>query len=265
MKMNAHRLGQLVLLAIIILLSLVLLLRNSSNQNIILVAMIWMFMSLAYIIRDHLIITKLGTKIKEQKAELCELHEKMESIHRTAHTDELTGLLNLRGGPAAAERAFNAERRRTYVDKMGVRTPVQAAVAFIDLDGFKSINDTLGHDTGDLVLQLASELLRRFFARATDTVYRKGGDEFVVIVFGSDTKETAIRLEEFCQKFSEEFKRWFAKAPSPVTASCGVVMRSILLNEKDSLVSVLNEIIGEADQLMYRAKKEGKDQIITVG
>ncbi|MBP6889726.1 MAG: GGDEF domain-containing protein [Candidatus Moranbacteria bacterium] len=267
MKMNAIRLDQYILriLFICIIIGLIFL-TTGGHQHITFITLAWMFMPLLQIFKDHLLVTDLQRKIKEQAAELSLLQEKITIAERDAQSDKLTGLLNLRGGLVAAERAFNAEKRRTYdADKMDAKTPpVQVAVAFIDLDGFKSVNDTLGHDTGDLVLRLASELLRRLFARATDIVYRKGGDEFVVIVFGKDASETTSHLEEFRRTFSVEFKKCFPQAVSPVTVSCGMVVRSILPSNTESLTTVLQNVVGAADMLMYRAKKEGKDRVIIV-
>ncbi len=102
---------------------------------------------------------------------LAEQQERLRRLEALTYTDELTGLFNRRGFDEAFGRALAVANR---LDSGGV-------LAFIDLDGFKAINDALGHPAGDAVLIAVARILRRS-VRATDIVARYGGDEFVALL-----------------------------------------------------------------------------------
>jgi diguanylate cyclase (GGDEF)-like protein len=98
-----------------------------------------------------------------------------DEVRRLAITDQLTGLLNRRGFFLLAEPELHRARRRS----------ASCTLVFIDLDGLKGVNDRLGHQSGDAILQLAALILKKVF-RETDIIARIGGDEFAVLA--SDTK-----------------------------------------------------------------------------
>jgi diguanylate cyclase (GGDEF)-like protein/PAS domain S-box-containing protein len=104
--------------------------------------------------------------------DISALHQANERIQFLAFHDALTGLPN---------RALFLDRLEQAVER-AKREQQRLAVIFIDLDGFKEINDSLGHDIGDLLLQEIAQRIRDRLRRGTDTVARLGGDEFVVLM-----------------------------------------------------------------------------------
>ncbi len=124
----------------------------------------------------------LGMRVKDMRTEAARTQRDNVLLQAQVHTDPLTGLLNRRGLDAALATALQAAR------------PGQpTAVFLLDLDGFKAINDDLGHDVGDALLVAVAARLRSQ-VRATDAVARLGGDEFVVVVPLLPGDEEATRL-----------------------------------------------------------------------
>ncbi len=163
-----------------------------------------------------------------------------ERVRRLAHFDELTGLPN--------RSLFN--QRLSYALARARRSGEPLAILFIDLDRFKNINDTLGHEAGDRVLEEIARRLRGCL-REVDTVSRLGGDEFVVLI------ESATRPEdvaEVAQKILAEVARPLLLEGQEFhpTASIGI---STCPGDGDDLKSVMKN----ADIAMYRAKEQGKN------
>jgi diguanylate cyclase (GGDEF)-like protein len=158
--------------------------------------------------------------------------------HQTeaAATDPLTGALNRRAFQQAAERErLRAERRSEPV-----------SIAYLDLDGFKEVNDRRGHQAGDRVLEeLAARVLRTI--RGTDLFCRIGGDEFVLMLPDTDAREAAAVLERA--------RRTLGDDETPVTSSIGIATFRIVPTSVEAMVDA-------ADDLMYRAKRRGKDRIV---
>jgi diguanylate cyclase (GGDEF)-like protein/PAS domain S-box-containing protein len=119
--------------------------------------------------------------------DLTEQHLAQERIHRLAHHDTLTGLANRLSLNLRLEQLLAQTRRSGGM----------AAVLFIDLDHFKKINDTHGHETGDMLLVAVSQRLQELL-REVDTIARLGGDEFIVVTDGSvspdDASNIAVRI-----------------------------------------------------------------------
>ena len=168
------------------------------------------------------------------------VRERAEMEHAAEH-DGLTGL----------------PRRELFNDRVTIAVSAAhqrqglMAVMFIDLDRFKKVNDSLGHEVGNQLLQLVAKRLRRC-VRDGDTVGRMGGDEFTVLLPDikeeSDARRIAEKIrEEFIEPFAIGDRRLF------VTASVGVA-----LYPKDGLDSLT--LLKNADAAMYRAKDRGRDQ-----
>jgi len=162
------------------------------------------------------------------------------SLRQENLTDPLTRSLNRKALEAAMWRVLNA--KEPFV------------MSFLDLDNFKLVNDTLGHATGDKLLKrVCSKLSVRL--RLEDKVYRLSGDEFVVLSLGQ------VR-EEFAESLGQRIKSAIAEAINytcpqlPVSASVGVLL---VKNFDGASVDLL---LAKADQLMYKAKKAGKNQIL---
>lgn len=155
--------------------------------------------------------------------------------------DVLTNVLNAR---AFAERVGQElERNRRY--------PRPLALIYMDLDNFKVINDTHGHQTGDAVLRLVADAMRTS-VRTSDVVGRLGGDEFGVLMPETD----APLADAAAKRLVASLRNVFKGTPS-VTASIGVVSCTATDASTDDLLR-------RADQAMYDAKKAGKDRVVQV-
>ena len=155
-------------------------------------------------------------------------------------TDELTRVSNRRGFQGELERAL-AEAART--GKGGV-------VLLIDLDGFKSINDTHGHAAGDFVLQTVAGWLDGH-VRNGDTVARLGGDEFAVLMPGSGVESGRARAEELDRQLNSLVGRW-GRRQIKIRGSVGVATYA----PGDSA----DDVIARADITMYEKKKSRGDR-----
>lgn len=170
-------------------------------------------------------------------------HARDEQLKFRAYHDALTGLPNR---PLLVER-LNQEMAHTR------RNGKQLAVLFIDLDRFKKINDSLGHDGGDRLLCQVAERLSSC-TREGDTVARLGGDEFVVLLPGLGNTQQAARLAgEMLGLMAEPFL--IGGGGNYISASIGVA----IFPDDGSLAS---ELLKKADMAMYRAKAMGRGRII---
>jgi diguanylate cyclase (GGDEF)-like protein len=158
-------------------------------------------------------------------------------VHLAAH-DALTGLPNRLGFVTALGRAIERSQR----------SGLPLSVMFVDLDGFKRVNDALGHATGDRLLRLVAERLSRCL-REGDTIARLGGDEFVVLADGLMTDEdSAIVAGRLCAAVAQPFD--IEGNEANISASVGVALYPSDGNEVECLLRA-------ADQAMYRAKRSG--------
>jgi diguanylate cyclase (GGDEF)-like protein len=169
------------------------------------------------------------------------LRRTQEQLALLATHDPLTSLAN--GRAFAARLSQELERNRRY--------PRPLALLYLDLDDFKVINDTHGHQTGDAVLRLVAEAMRSS-VRQADVVGRLGGDEFAVLM-----PETDAALADAAAKRLAASLRTVFKGTPTVTASIGVVSCSATDANTD-------ELLRKADQAMYDAKKAGKDRVVQV-
>jgi diguanylate cyclase (GGDEF)-like protein len=156
-----------------------------------------------------------------------------------ASHDGLTGLPVLRVALDRAQMALQLARR----------TGQMAAVLFIDLDGFKGVNDTFGHEAGDHVLRQVALRLQASL-REVDTVARVGGDEFMVVLGGlNDGRFAGEVAEKLIGAISEPIP--YETMNLAVSASVGVALYPIHAQDLAALRRI-------ADQAMYRAKRNGK-------
>ncbi|MCC6196516.1 MAG: EAL domain-containing protein [Burkholderiales bacterium] len=163
-----------------------------------------------------------------------------ERIRRLAHFDELTGLPNRTMFMHTLQRAFSLAQRRGK----------QFALFFIDLDRFKNINDSLGHEAGDRLLQDVARRLRHHL-RESDTVARLGGDEFVVLVEDcADPRELNAIAQNILNAVGRPFT--LAGAEYHVTGSIGI--STYPADGQDPATLLKN-----ADIAMYLAKDRGKN------
>ncbi len=162
-------------------------------------------------------------------------------LRRAAMLDEVTGLPN--------RRLFDENLQQTQL------TPAdQIAVLFVDLDGFKNINDNLGHATGDAVLKDVANRLRTVF-RQEDSIARYGGDEFIAALHVTGTAHAIELADRARAAIAEPFPQ--LPAELNITASVGIA-----ITDADGASQSIDQIIRLADQAMYAAKRGGGDQAI---
>lgn len=176
----------------------------------------------------------------ERQRMVAQLRRARELERHMANHDALTGLPN----------------RQLFYDRLGQaisharREEKSVAVMFLDLDDFKLLNDTLGHEVGDRLLQAGAERLRKVL-RESDTAARLGGDEFTLILYGIAGPDEPARvaqrvLDAIAEPFQLDNNDLFA------TGSVGI---SVFPNDGDDIETMLRN----ADMAMYRAKAAGKN------
>lgn len=169
---------------------------------------------------------------------------RLERAFRTARSDvdPLTGTYNRQ----TMLGDLNAERERA------IRTNVPTAVALVDLDHFKSVNDTYGHQAGDIVLQSVAGILQSH-VRPFDKVYRYGGEEFLICLPNADMAQCARVLERLRRVIEASPVTLGDGTVLPVTASIGAapITKS----------RTIEQIIEKADQALYAAKDGGRNRV----
>ncbi len=157
-----------------------------------------------------------------------------------AMTDSLTGLPNRLLGVDRTAHALATARREQH----------KAAILFIDLDGFKVVNDTLGHDVGDHVLKTVAERLKESI-RDVDTAVRLGGDEFMAVLSGIHSNENASKVaEKIIASLSQPMDS--CQMDPPIGASIGIA----IYPDHGETAEVL---LSRADDAMYEVKAAGKN------
>lgn len=174
----------------------------------------------------------------------CAYYEEVVSLRTEVVTDPLTGLFNVRHFREALE----MELERTE------RTLISTAVMMIDLDHFKQINDTHGHEAGNLVLKQTARLIRDT-TRRLDIQCRYGGEEFVVILPTTELMLAAHVAERLRESIASTPVFLDEDTVIGVTASIGLALHSA---EQPTTASRLVEA---ADEQLYRAKSEGRNRV----
>jgi diguanylate cyclase (GGDEF)-like protein len=168
-----------------------------------------------------------------------------QKIQTMALTDTLTGLYN---------RRFLYQRFGEEVSR-SIRAGAALSCFMIDIDYFKKINDTLGHDFGDFVLKKVADLLKENL-RGYDAIVRYGGEEFFVLLPGADT----TNAENVAQKIREKIKNYsFEKDSKQVNLTISVGVFGLPANH---LSDDIDQYIKNADDALYKAKNEGRDKVV---
>ncbi|MBC7954907.1 MAG: GGDEF domain-containing protein [Cytophagales bacterium] len=180
--------------------------------------------------------TGMTALLKKRGTELAALTAKVDQL---AHHDELTGLLNRRSLlTALREELQRADRQKTPL-----------CLGVLDLDKFKSVNDTLGHLAGDKTLKIFSSTLASL-TRKTDRFGRYGGEEFLLIMIDTSAETALIPVERMRETLRDA--PWSEVAPNfSATFSCGIAC----YQPGESLEA----LIQRADQALYRAKADGRN------
>jgi diguanylate cyclase (GGDEF)-like protein len=178
-------------------------------------------------------------KIRLLEKENARLFELATSVAKESHEDSLTGLSN--------RRHFEVELKR-WISKL-TECGSEFAVLYIDLDRFKFVNDTLGHEAGDRLLVSTAKLLKRL-ADETDLIARLGGDEFVVLkpLDGSALSISSL-ADNIVQEMQSPFE--FEGKSTSCSASVGVaIANSAMVNPA--------QVVADADMALYHAKSQGR-------
>ncbi len=160
------------------------------------------------------------------------------ALQEMAYRDELTGLAN---------RALFNQLLKHEVSQ-SQRQKTQFALLFIDLDGFKQVNDNVGHDAGDVLLCAIADRLEKSL-RKSDVVARLGGDEFVVIMNNIKDSETVANVAE---KIIRQIRKPVSSGPNIVEVGCSIGISIYPENGLDA-----DNLVHHADVAMYRAKQQG--------
>jgi len=185
--------------------------------------------------------------VHRQAEDIDELRVARVELRHMAMHDELTGLLNRRGAIGALDRLCNS----THPSARGAWQR-GISVLFLDLDEFKAINDTMGHEIGDRVLIETGERLCAA-VRPGDTVGRLGGDEFIVVMVGAGEEESDLLAEKLLRS---------VERPIDIDGQAVMVEASIGVANAADFGNVL-ELIDHADRAMYWSKQAGGHSIST--
>lgn len=193
------------------------------------------FIGMGYFLESSFV--KVGNEVSKIREREKIIIGELENLSRS---DQLTGLHN---------RRYFSERLLEEVERIK-RNNTPACLIMLDVDLFKSINDTYGHPSGDLVLQEVSAALRSIL-RNTDLLARWGGEEFMILLPETNSVNASV-LAERMRKAIEEMT---IKGVRKVTASFGVV-------EYDSSVETIEAALKYLDNALYSAKKQGRNKVV---
>jgi len=183
----------------------------------------------------------LEDKIKERTKELEEANRQLKTL---AITDMLTQLPN--------RRYFEEYYAKSW--ELAKRTGVNLSIVMCDIDHFKKVNDTYGHQIGDEVLIRVAATLKLTLKRETDLIARYGGEEFILILYDTDLNDA----EKICNKMQENLKiaqekSYTKEAVAPVTMSFGISCTKPGRDEESE------SLIKKADDALYKAKESGRN------
>lgn len=181
-------------------------------------------------------------EVQEAEAKVRELQTQLERVSAKVREDQLTGALNRRGLEEEFDRSCAASERRNE----------PMSIALLDIDNFKSLNDTHGHQAGDSALVHLAKVIKAS-VRPTDIVCRYGGEEFVILLPGTGLQDSVTVISRLQRELT---KRFFLHDNQRllITFSAGVAERRPGESRDES--------IGRADQAMYTAKRTGKNRVV---
>jgi diguanylate cyclase len=183
------------------------------------------------------------TRLAGVASDISDLHDAREQLRVLASTDALTGLVNGRTFRELLNHELNRSRRHQ----------TSVAVAYIDVDHFKSVNDTHGHAAGDAAIQhIATHVLQRL--RASDVLARMGGDEFCVILPDCEESGAHQKLTELTAAISERPLVLANGASVKLSLSIGIA------STKAAALSA-DELLSRADSFLYEAKRSGRQRV----
>lgn len=177
-------------------------------------------------------------------ARTAELDRLVSELTELSMQDSLTGLSNRRHFDSLLDHEFRRAER--HGDRL--------SLLMLDLDYFKRINDTLGHDAGDAVLTDVAALLKHHF-RGADVVCRMGGEEFVALLPGVSMQDAEVRANALLEIVRHHEFRYEGRLIEPLTLSCGVATYPDHANNTKQLLI-------KVDEALYQAKNSGRDRCV---
>jgi diguanylate cyclase (GGDEF)-like protein len=180
---------------------------------------------------------ELGSVLRDVDATCARLDDSRRAFEDLVNEDVVTGALSRRAGTTALEAALHAA---------SASGDQAVAVALVDVDGFKAVNDELGHATGDLVLRSIAAVLRE--SPGVRSLSRWGGDEFLVLV---DPRDAAGCLDRARTAVADRLR---AEVPCEVTLSAGLAMAEA--------GEGVDAVVGRADAALYAAKAAGRNRVV---
>jgi diguanylate cyclase len=191
--------------------------------------------------RDELRSTQ--EKVKKSEARIHELEMELETTSDLVRHDQLTGVLNRRG----LEDMFNKEVARAQ------RHDTLLCVGMLDIDNFKKLNDSLGHDVGDQALIHLATVCKETL-RPQDTVARFGGEEFIILLPETPLEDAAVALTRLQRELTKKF---FLNDNEKVLITFSAGVTQMLPEDTQATV------IKRADEAMYKAKQTGKNRVVS--
>jgi len=193
-------------------------------------------------LRSHEQLIESRKQVNEAELKIQKLEKELSEVSELVHQDQLTGALNRRG----LDTAFEREATRTG------RSQSPLCVALLDIDDFKRLNDTMGHQVGDQALIHLCAVITQAL-RPSDSVARYGGEEFIIILPDVGLAEAAATVERLQRELTKQFFM-HENDRVLVTFSAGVALRAA---EEPQ-----DEVVGRADKAMYQAKRTGKNRVV---
>lgn len=170
----------------------------------------------------------------------------MQTIERMGLIDALTGVSN--------RRAFDNQIQHEW--RRAIRQQSEISMMMLDIDKFKSYNDTYGHPQGDLMLQSVANALKSSLRRSTDMLYRYGGEEFAVLLPDTDLEGALVVAEHMRESVEKTQVPCFdRKIVTNATVSIGVT------SARPAETELLSDFIERADRMLYQAKGDGRNQV----
>jgi len=189
-----------------------------------------------FIIKPFLV-EELYLRVKQN----VEMLEHIDAFQKLSNLDYLTQLYNRRFFFELGNKIFENAKRRN----------LEITTALIDIDGFKSVNDTYGHEMGDFALKHMARLMYDNF-RAADIIARYGGEEFIILAINMDRMET--------QRVFDRIRGLIEK--TPFKHKDGEISITVSIGVTTQIFDSLEETIKKADTLLYQAKQSGRNRVV---
>jgi len=192
-----------------------------------------------------------GRVIRKRNDELAKLNfmlnEANQQLEALSTKDPLTGTYNRRYFMTRLEEEM----------QLAIRSEIMISLIMVDVDNFKEINDRFGHHFGDQYLEQLGELLMRILKRSTDFVVRYGGDEFLLVLFDTDS-EGAMQIAQKIKKETQALRIYDPRKSAVIETTCSIGVFSFI----PTAGTMTKQVTKLVDEALYLAKREGKNRIV---